>query len=88
MTSTTDNDRYIGRERDLEQLTSAVDHVVDGHGGVVIVGGEPGIGKSRILEEIESYAADSGALVIHGTCYEGDSTSPSNSLPRKEGEQI
>tara|TARA_B100000809_G_scaffold181596_1_gene179396 strand:- start:396 stop:542 length:147 start_codon:yes stop_codon:yes gene_type:complete len=48
-------------------LTSAVDRVVDGHGGVVIVGGEPGIGKSRILKEIESYAADSGALVIHGT---------------------
>ena len=38
---------FVGRERELEQLRGALDAALDGHGSVVMLFGEPGIGKTR-----------------------------------------
>jgi DNA-binding NarL/FixJ family response regulator len=43
-----------------------------GAGAVLLIGGEPGIGKTRIAEVLAERAAQHGALVLWGRCYEGD----------------
>jgi DNA-binding CsgD family transcriptional regulator/tetratricopeptide (TPR) repeat protein len=42
----------VGRERELDQLESMLDEVASGSARILIVSGEPGIGKSRLLEEL------------------------------------
>ena len=66
----------MGRVEELSNLSSAFNSASDGRGGIVMLGGEPGIGKTRLLEELELLATKQAALVIRGTCYEGDSTPP------------
>ena len=43
--------RFVGRQREMEQLTRALEHVKVGHGQIVGVMGEPGLGKSRLFHE-------------------------------------
>ena len=59
---------FVGREQELERLRKAFDNAVAGHGGLVMLVGEPGIGKTRTTQELETYAQDArraGALGPH-----------------------
>lgn len=56
----------VGREAERELLTAVVRAGRDGHGSSVFVLGEPGIGKSRLVEEAASAAARTGARVLRG----------------------
>ena len=59
--------RFIGREAELEQLRAALERALAGHGQVVAVVGEPGVGKSRlVLELIHSHRMD-GWLVLESS---------------------
>jgi tetratricopeptide (TPR) repeat protein len=58
--------RFVGREEELGQLTDALRQAVVGHGSAWLVGGESGVGKSRLLEELRSLALVEGALVLRG----------------------
>jgi eukaryotic-like serine/threonine-protein kinase len=62
---------FVGRTLELGQLESALDDAIAGHGGLVLVTGEPGIGKTRLAEEMGSDASTRGALVLWGRCWEG-----------------
>ena len=62
----------IGRERELEQTMSAVDDARGGRGNMLFLVGEPGIGKTRIAEELSTYARVRGARVVWGRCHEGE----------------
>ena len=54
---------FVGRERELGALLSALEGAISGRGRLVVIGGEPGIGKSRLVEELASTAiASRGAL--------------------------
>src|SRR5262245_49143600 len=44
--------RFVGRDAELEQLRDALDRAGQGHGQVVAVVGEPGVGKSRLVWEL------------------------------------
>jgi tetratricopeptide (TPR) repeat protein len=44
--------RFVGRDEEMEQLRRAVEHARDGHGNVVAVVGEAGVGKSRLFYEL------------------------------------
>jgi DNA-binding CsgD family transcriptional regulator len=59
---------FAGRERELGQLVAALAGVADGSPAIVLVGGEAGIGKSRLLAELAARADDRGVRVLRGQC--------------------
>jgi DNA-binding CsgD family transcriptional regulator len=61
----------VGRVRELRELTQLVDAAARGEGGAVVLGGEPGIGKSRLAEAAAEYASSAGLRVAWGRCREG-----------------
>ena len=63
---------FVGREAEVVALRRACDVALGGRGRLVLVAGEPGIGKTRTAEEITTYAGMQGAQVLWGRCYEGD----------------
>ena len=62
---------FVGRQRELAELSSGLGDALDGRGGLFLLVGEPGIGKTRLAEELTSIAAARGALVLWGRCWEG-----------------
>jgi DNA-binding SARP family transcriptional activator len=63
---------FVGREQELARLRIASDSAFSGHGGFVLLAGEPGIGKTRLAEELGIYAALRGARVFTGCCHEDE----------------
>ncbi|MEU8074579.1 BTAD domain-containing putative transcriptional regulator [Catellatospora citrea] len=62
----------IGRVHELGVLHDAVRAALDGKTAVVIVEGEPGIGKTRLLKEMTADADAAGASVLWGMCIEDE----------------
>jgi len=62
--------RFIGREAELRMLLSALKDARGNRGSLWLVGGESGIGKSRLLEELRINAMVEGFLVLPGQAYE------------------
>jgi class 3 adenylate cyclase/tetratricopeptide (TPR) repeat protein len=63
---------FVGRERELRELRASVDEAREGSGGLLLLVGEPGIGKTRTAEELATYAQVNGARVHWGRCHEGE----------------
>jgi class 3 adenylate cyclase len=63
---------FVGREEQLDQLREGVENALSGRGRVLLLVGEPGIGKTRTSEELATYARMRGAQVLWGRCYEGE----------------
>jgi DNA-binding CsgD family transcriptional regulator/tetratricopeptide (TPR) repeat protein len=59
---------FIGRQIELDTLTDAVRRGTEGDATVVLVGGDAGIGKTRLVEEVAGRARDGGTLVLQGGC--------------------
>jgi DNA-binding CsgD family transcriptional regulator/tetratricopeptide (TPR) repeat protein len=57
-----------GRAAELEKLGSLLPRAEGEGRRVALIGGEPGVGKSRLVREFAGAAAASGALVLYGTC--------------------
>jgi DNA-binding SARP family transcriptional activator/predicted ATPase len=64
----------VGRGRPLEQLVAALGEAMAGMGRLVLISGEPGIGKTRLAEELGVEAGRRGALVVWGRCVEGEAS--------------
>jgi eukaryotic-like serine/threonine-protein kinase len=58
--------RFVGRESEMEQLSGALEKANGGHGGLWLIGGESGVGKSRLVEEIRTQALVQGFTVTRG----------------------
>jgi serine/threonine protein kinase/tetratricopeptide (TPR) repeat protein len=58
--------KFVGREKELQQLQESLQSAVAGKGDVWLVGGESGVGKSRLLDELRIQALVSGATVVRG----------------------
>ncbi len=67
---------FTGRDRELTELQHRLNAAVNGECQIAIVGGEPGIGKSRLLEEIERLAKARRIHVLHGRFVELDRSFP------------
>jgi class 3 adenylate cyclase/tetratricopeptide (TPR) repeat protein len=63
---------FVGREAELEQLREALNGTLAGRGGLLLLVGEPGIGKTRTAEELATYARVRGANVQWGRSHEGE----------------
>src|SRR3954463_7958344 len=59
---------FVGREGELRTLRALLPRAEGEGRRVVLVGGEPGSGKSRLVRELASHAAADGALVLYGAC--------------------
>ena len=67
---------FVGRRRELDELIKALEDALSGRGRMVMLVGEPGIGKTRTAEELACHALDAGAQVLWGHCYEGEGAPP------------
>ena len=63
---------FVGREREVEELRRGLDDALSGRGRLLLLVGEPGIGKTRTASELCTYARLRGAQVLIGRCYEGE----------------
>ncbi len=61
---------FVGREAELGELLGDLEDALARRGRLVLVHGEPGIGKSRLAEEVVSHARARGARVLVGRCWE------------------
>jgi DNA-binding SARP family transcriptional activator/tetratricopeptide (TPR) repeat protein len=61
---------FVGRAKELEELGAGVDDAFAGRGRLFLLVGEPGIGKSRLAEEVVRQARARGARVLVGRCWE------------------
>ena len=59
---------FVGRSAELEMLRTLVPRAEGEGRRVVLVGGEPGSGKSRLVREFAAETAGGGALVLYGAC--------------------
>ncbi len=54
---------FVGREEEMRQLTVALNDAMEGKGSAWLIGGESGVGKSRVVNELRTLALVNGALV-------------------------
>ncbi len=66
---------FVGREQELKTLEAAFDAALSGQGSLVMVVGEPGIGKTTPTEQLATYAGMRGGRTLVGHCYEEGSLS-------------
>ncbi len=66
----------VGREREQSPLHQSLHDVLAGHGSLVLVSGEAGIGKTTLVEWLAGEAEDQGCLVLRGGCYDLSTTPP------------
>lgn len=64
----------VGRAEELALVRQVTAPVFAGGSALVIVEGEPGVGKTRLLEEAVAEADNRGAQVVWGRCLQGDGT--------------
>lgn len=60
----------LGREAPLGELRGGLGAAFNGRGVVFVIGGEAGVGKSRLADELSRDARGHGARVLWGTCWE------------------
>ena len=67
---------FVGRHRAMTQLEATLSEVLSGQGRMVMLSGEPGIGKTRTAQELATLAEAKSAKVLWGWCYEEEGAPP------------
>jgi tetratricopeptide (TPR) repeat protein len=62
--------KFIGRENEMAQLEAALKNLTARKGSAYLIGGESGVGKSRLMDELRSRALVAGVLVVRGQAVE------------------
>jgi class 3 adenylate cyclase/tetratricopeptide (TPR) repeat protein len=63
-------ERVVGRGAELDRLSSALEAARAGQRHAVLIGGEPGVGKTRLVAALARRAHEQGVLVLFGRCEE------------------
>jgi tetratricopeptide (TPR) repeat protein len=61
---------FVGREREVAALLGGLQETLGGEGRLFLLSGEPGIGKSRLADELLLRARERGARILWGRCWE------------------
>jgi DNA-binding CsgD family transcriptional regulator/tetratricopeptide (TPR) repeat protein len=67
---------FVGRESELDELVRLLDDVRAGRGATALIGGEAGIGKTRLCREVKALAARHDVRVIEGRSSPAESAVP------------
>jgi predicted ATPase len=67
---------FVGRNAELADLVAGLERAISGRGGVFLIAGEPGIGKSELADRLGAEAASRGAEVLWGRSWEGEGAPP------------
>ena len=68
--------RLIGRETERKCLLDCITHAASGRGGLVVLSGDAGIGKTRLAEEVIDVARSRGWQTLIGRCSQQEGTPP------------
>ena len=68
--------RIVARDEEIDALRRCWFEAVHGRGGMVLVSGEPGSGKTRLARELVDYARITGGIALAGGCYELEAATP------------
>ncbi len=67
---------FVGRQRELRALLQHLELAGQGQGDLVLVGGEPGIGKTRLVREFAEHARGRGWQILVGSAFESEGMPP------------
>ena len=67
---------FVGRDTELDQMQEVLEDALGGDGRILLISGDPGIGKTRMAEQLAIYAGIRGANVHWGRCHEAESAPP------------
>src|SRR5262245_2078674 len=67
---------FVGRDQEVAELAAGLEDAIGGRGRLFLVAGEPGIGKTWLVEHLATHAAGQGARVLWGRCWEGGGAPP------------
>ena len=67
---------FVGRDAELGQMRGELEDALGGQGRLLLVSGDPGIGKTRTAEQLATYARVRGARVHWGRCHEAEGQPP------------
>ncbi len=68
--------RLVGRHTEINQLRDLWRRAQQNSGHLALISGEPGVGKTRLANELIVYAQLSGAVILRGGCYEYEAATP------------
>ncbi|TMB69038.1 MAG: hypothetical protein E6J43_05070, partial [Chloroflexi bacterium] len=67
---------YVGREEERAELRRLMEQAIAGRGSIVLIRGEPGVGKTRLAQELVLEARKHGMFDSTGRCYEMEGSPP------------
>jgi tetratricopeptide (TPR) repeat protein len=67
---------FVGRDQELADLDGALEDAAAGRGSLVLLSGEPGIGKTRLMSELARLAGERNLRVVTGRCWEEGGAPP------------
>src|SRR3989441_1644809 len=67
---------YVGRDEERAELRRLMEQAIAGHGSIVLIRGEPGVGKTRLAQELVLEARARGMVDRTGRCYEMEGAPP------------
>lgn len=67
---------FVGRAAEYESVLALLDGARDGHGRLVLIGGEAGIGKTTLVDSVIDHARLEGFTVLVGYCFDLEATPP------------
>ncbi len=72
--------RLVGREEEINKIKALVDKAGANEGSISLIGGEPGVGKTRLVETLKEYVYSkgykAGGLFIEGCCVSQENKTP------------
>ena len=68
--------KLVGREEELREINRLFQEARSGRGSICLLGGEAGVGKTRLVEEMRAYACEQEALFLEGRCFSQENKTP------------